>query len=288
MKKTTTLRLALMLTLGAGIAVSCANTSSDAGTDSSTHWLDQCSTDGDCGGLTCECGICTKPCVTPSNCDKLSPSASCAAVPGCSSKATVCLRHVIQDAGPVHDGSQPTPTSGGDCPSDAAANDHCDGRIEQCWLPCGNGLRGQLSCSDGTWVAGKELFPCGNEGTGGAPGSGGSTGAGGSGTTGGDCPASVQSNAVVCDGRIEQCWTQCNSGFRGQFVCSDGSRLAGHGLFPRGVHVAHRSRTPAHRNTTLADRCPAFPRTAREAPIASPRTASVVSAATWIQPSRRR
>lgn len=237
MKKTTPLRLALMLTLGNAIAIACADNSSDAGTDSSTHWMNDCSSDAQCGSLKCECGVCTKPCAAASECKGLSASASCAAVPGCSSKATVCLRSA-QDAGhPSVDAAQPS--SGGDCPSDATAGDHCDGRIEQCWLPCSNGLRGQLTCSDSKWGAGKGLFSCGTGGTGGSTGSGGASGSGGntsvggSGTTGGDCPAGVQGNAP-CDGRIEQCWTQCNSGSRGQFVCSGGTWLAGHGLFPCG------------------------------------------------------
>jgi hypothetical protein len=225
MKKSTPLRIALMLALGAGIAVSCANTSSE-GTDSSTHWLDQCRTDVDCGGLSCECGLCTKPCHTPSDCKVFSASASCAAVSGCSSGASVCLR-------PTQDGGQPIESTGGECPSGIIENDHCDGRIQQCWLACSAGFRGQMACSGGTWLAGKGLFPCGADG-GGAGGAGGTTaagGAGGTGTTGGDCPASAQS-AASCDGRIEQCWTRCNGGFRSQFVCSGGAWLAGHGLFP--------------------------------------------------------
>jgi hypothetical protein len=232
MKKTTPLRIALMLTIGNAIAIACANTSSDAGTDSSTHWMNECQADADCGGLKCECGVCTKPCDKPSDCKGLSASASCAAVAGCSSAATVCLRST-QDAGhPSGDAAQPM--TGGDCPSGAAASDHCDGRIEQCWLPCSGSLRGQLACLGGTWVAGKGLFPCGSTGAGGATGSGGTTGTAGAGTMGGDCPAGVQGNAS-CDGRIEQCWTQCTQGFRGQFVCSDGTWLAGHGLFPCGA-----------------------------------------------------
>lgn len=52
--------------------------------------------------------------------------------------------------------------------------------------------------------------------------------------SGGSCPASAAGNAP-CDGSIAQCWTQCTQGFREQFVCSGGTWIAGHGLFPCGV-----------------------------------------------------
>jgi hypothetical protein len=67
-------------------------------------------------------------------------------------------------------GDSGTPTTGGPCPTGIAGNEPCDGTITQCWLGCVNGLRGQFVCSDGTWVAGKGVFPCGQGG-----GTGGST-----------------------------------------------------------------------------------------------------------------
>jgi hypothetical protein len=213
MKKTTPLRLALMLALGNAIAIACANTSSDAGTDSSTHWMNDCSSSARCGGLKCECGVCTKPCDEPSDCRGLSASASCAAVPGCSSATTVCLPPATNsDAG--------TPSMGGTCIADVGGK-ACNGSVAQCWSSCANGYRSQFVCSGGTWLAGKGLFPC-------ADGAGGSSGGG---TTGGDCPSTAQSGAS-CDGRIEQCWTQCSNGFRSQYTCSDGTWIAGFGLVP--------------------------------------------------------
>src|SRR5690349_2780013 len=45
-------------------------------------------------------------------------------------------------------------------------------------------------------------------------------------STGGTCPSGTAGNQP-CDGAIAQCWTACVSGSRGQFVCSDGTWLAG-------------------------------------------------------------
>lgn len=46
------------------------------------------------------------------------------------------------------------------------------------------------------------------------------------------CPGSVASGVACAAAGPVQCWTRCTSGYRGQFVCSDGTWLAGHGLFP--------------------------------------------------------
>jgi hypothetical protein len=49
---------------------------SDTTEDSETHFLSQC-TDTCSGGLTCICGVCTKPCTETDSCAEFSPSASC-------------------------------------------------------------------------------------------------------------------------------------------------------------------------------------------------------------------
>ncbi|HVW30253.1 MAG TPA: hypothetical protein VHC69_33075 [Polyangiaceae bacterium] len=206
MKKASSLRLALLLVLGAGIVPSCANTMSGGGTDSSTHWLDQCKSDSDCGGLSCECGVCTKACAAASDCRGLSASASCAAVPGCSAVATVCVQSTVT-------GDASTPSTGGVCPANVIEDTPCDGRIEQCFTPCVNGGQGQFVCGNGTWSAGKGIYPC---------------------TNGTDCPFDASSGAA-CDGSVAQCWTPCAGGFKQQYACSGGFWQAGHGLFPCGA-----------------------------------------------------
>lgn len=164
MRTTTHIRpvLALMLLLGAGIVPSCAK-DVPQGTDSSTHWMATCSTDADCGGLPCECGVCTKTCVTETDCKGLPASASCTTRSGCS--ASLCTSSAVISGGPpdgsLESGAAVVGSKGGPCPSNIAGNAPCDGRIEQCWTACTQGFRGQYVCSDGTWLAGHGLFPCG-------------------------------------------------------------------------------------------------------------------------------
>jgi hypothetical protein len=63
--------IAIVASLFAGCNGKSANTS-----DSETHFLEKC-TDTCSGGLTCLCGVCTKPCTASSSCGELSSSASC-------------------------------------------------------------------------------------------------------------------------------------------------------------------------------------------------------------------
>jgi hypothetical protein len=66
----------------------CASQETDSG--SQTHWMDTCSRDGDCGaGLSCACGVCTKPCAAASACDGLGRGALCAA-PGGAAHGALC------------------------------------------------------------------------------------------------------------------------------------------------------------------------------------------------------
>src|SRR3954462_14752963 len=56
--------------------------------DSETHFLEKCS-DTCSGGLTCLCGVCTKPCTAKATCGDLSAAASCE--DSCSASSTkVC------------------------------------------------------------------------------------------------------------------------------------------------------------------------------------------------------
>jgi hypothetical protein len=48
--------------------------------DSNTHWLKQCEQDGECGGLSCLCGVCSKDCGASGECRAFGASAVC--VPG--------------------------------------------------------------------------------------------------------------------------------------------------------------------------------------------------------------
>ncbi|HEX7671142.1 MAG TPA: hypothetical protein VF395_16220, partial [Polyangiaceae bacterium] len=88
-------KIAFALVLGAfglGMIPSCASTTDvSGGTDSNTHWLEQCQADKDCGSsLVCRCGACTKPCAEPTDCTPLGVHASCAAEV-CDTGAKVCV-----------------------------------------------------------------------------------------------------------------------------------------------------------------------------------------------------
>ena len=61
----------LLLALFAGCNGKSATTS-----DSETHFLEKC-VDSCLGGLTCLCGVCTKPCTSEASCGALSSSATC-------------------------------------------------------------------------------------------------------------------------------------------------------------------------------------------------------------------
>jgi len=59
----------------AGLFAGCDGKSATT-SDSETHFLEKCS-DTCAGGLTCLCGVCTKPCTAQSSCGALSADASC-------------------------------------------------------------------------------------------------------------------------------------------------------------------------------------------------------------------
>jgi hypothetical protein len=84
---------------------SCASQMSDSGggTDSNTHFLQDCSSDADCDGLACECGICTERCSRDAACQKLSTTAFCSAYSGCA--APICLDETALSR--VEDGANP-------------------------------------------------------------------------------------------------------------------------------------------------------------------------------------
>jgi hypothetical protein len=68
-------RVWLALVVCAGLVASCRGKSATT-EDSETHFLSAC-TDTCSGGLTCICGVCTKPCTTQDSCGELSESAAC-------------------------------------------------------------------------------------------------------------------------------------------------------------------------------------------------------------------
>ena len=137
------LLLALCLSIFA-----CGKAVPNTGTDSATHWLSRCSTDGECGALDCICGTCTTACTDPSSCPKAA-IASCrpTAEASCGSSQSVCIAECRTDAdcnalrsGLVCAGgrcSAPEMAPGGGGGSGSAGND-CS-TLPQCEFACPDG-----------------------------------------------------------------------------------------------------------------------------------------------------
>jgi hypothetical protein len=155
------------------VAASCGGTSANSGTDSNTHWLDQCTQDSECGKLSCRCGVCTRECAAASECTDLGSSATCGALAACPTAGTSCVRGSAPqvDAGPA------------ECPSPAIPpGTPCTPVDHPCWSTCTQGYREELTCVNGKWAAGHGLFPCVDAG---AETGGGGNGGGGAGNVGG-------------------------------------------------------------------------------------------------------
>lgn len=87
------LGLCALLALPAAAALSCGGeTSSPAGTDTSTNWLKSCSSDAECGlGSTCSCGRCTLECDADADCAGLSSAAACVATSDRCPELSLCI-----------------------------------------------------------------------------------------------------------------------------------------------------------------------------------------------------
>lgn len=197
--------LGLML-VGALVTVPGCGGKSKSGTDSNTHWYQQCATDDDCGALSCSCGVCTQTCEAASDCSDLGERAECATVSGCeqgTSSTLVCLaqcrrnedcatlgKQLVCDNGHCllasdgtaggggAGGNETSPATGGASDSDP---DSSDAGGSNASAGGSTGLGGTSSTTGGLTESGG-IGPV----TGGSPASGGSgTGTGGAQTTGG-------------------------------------------------------------------------------------------------------
>jgi hypothetical protein len=172
--------------------VACAGGSS---ADGSTSWLSSCTKDAECQrGLSCICGVCTKPCAASSACSTLDVDAVCApardAFASCSSDGdtNVCIRRSTNISAPdattgtpgavVHDGGldgAAGKTSTGSSGADAAAAPQEDAAVDDggCDGNCrGDACNNDLDCTDGTFCNGMERCVAGPSGKtciGGAP-----------------------------------------------------------------------------------------------------------------------
>lgn len=70
-------------------ASACGARSQGSGTDSSTHWLDSCTSSSQCGSsFDCICGTCTKACGSDSSCESLEAGEAICAESSCGGKST--------------------------------------------------------------------------------------------------------------------------------------------------------------------------------------------------------
>lgn len=87
------------IAISSALAGACGKLASSGGTDSSTHWLQRCDEDADCGMLSCICGACTLPCDDASACPD-GEQTRCAALTrsGCGETDPVCVASCRADA----------------------------------------------------------------------------------------------------------------------------------------------------------------------------------------------
>jgi hypothetical protein len=171
------------LLLGAGVAAWSCGGETGGGTDSNTHWLSRCTTDADCGNLSCICGTCTRPCLSDAMCAGL-PNASCArAACGSAEESSTCDASCSTD---------------GDC-GKIGANLRCQ---ESRCRGAGDGGGSGGSSSGGVATGGVSN---GGSGNGGSTAEGGS-GAGGSG--GGDsCAPMTVGSSGSCSSEPRYYWS---------------------------------------------------------------------------------
>lgn len=112
------------------------------------------------------------------------------------------------------------------CPPEAQASAPCDPGIGVCRTRCSGGTFGYFRCgSNGTWIEGQSLFPCGGV----------TACSDGTGST--DCCWNTAFEGGGCDGSASRCSpTGCQRGFKSYLYCgSDGVWVAGEGLFACGA-----------------------------------------------------
>jgi hypothetical protein len=62
---------------GFSVVVACTSEPSKPGGDTQTNWLKACTQDSECGELSCECGVCSRPCSSSVDCAGAPVGVSC-------------------------------------------------------------------------------------------------------------------------------------------------------------------------------------------------------------------
>lgn len=180
---------------GAAGAGAAGNPANGGGVNESTATVPSCTTDADCtGGLRCgyavadRCtatGVCVASncsngsCINPGGacgCDGQSVDIVVMASTGTNSSQTLYTSAPYRGIGPCGGPSLAPLVSCNDgtganncCGPDVAGGAPCNEPDLQCWTACTQSYHGHYLCSDGAWIAGKGLFPCGDTDAGIAP-----------------------------------------------------------------------------------------------------------------------
>lgn len=102
---------------GIGLVASCGGKATVDGTDSNTHWLQECEADDDCGGLSCICGVCTRACDETANCAAFGAKSACEVPAGCTARGpTACVAQSSGGGSGGGNGSGGTSNSGAGTP----------------------------------------------------------------------------------------------------------------------------------------------------------------------------
>jgi len=135
------------------------------------------------------------------------------------------------------------------CPDSVLSGSACNvADLSECWTRCAGGYRGHYLCTARGWQAAKGLYTCVGEtsrdahpsDSGMASSADAFNEAGGpagavtcnDGTGAIDCCPAEVSASSTCGPDVSECWTHCQSGYRGHFFCSAGVWMAAKGLYP--------------------------------------------------------
>jgi hypothetical protein len=83
------------------LVFACGGNAENTGSDSNTHWLEECDSDGDCDGLSCLCGVCTQTCAAQADCSPFGKQAACDVPSSCASptSAAACVTEALGRGG---------------------------------------------------------------------------------------------------------------------------------------------------------------------------------------------
>ena len=134
----------------------CAACGGSPNTGSETHWLAACSSDDECGELSCECGVCTQACATDADCAEMgecSPTGSPLTAMYCDipPPQALCLAAPPRDAGTADTGLADAaacgPNTCGACTAPLEPNDRCVAGQWECRCVAVDGCRQTTECN---------------------------------------------------------------------------------------------------------------------------------------------